>query len=66
MVIEFDFVESTGRSYQNHAATIRRWAENNKTKGVPKQGIPDYTCKEGVTDRILWCFLFRLFSPITI
>ena len=20
---------------------------NDKTKGVPKQGIPDYTCKEG-------------------
>ena len=41
------YMESTGRSYQNHAATIRRWAENAKTKGVPKQGIPDYTCKEG-------------------
>ena len=41
------YMESTGRSYQNHAATIRRWAENGKTKGVPKQGIPDYTCKEG-------------------
>ena len=23
------------------------WAENDKTKGVPKQGIPDYTCKKG-------------------
>ena len=41
------YMESTGRSYQNHAATIRRWTENDKTKGVPKQGIPDYTCKEG-------------------
>ena len=41
------YMESTGRSYQNHAATIRRWAENDKAKGVPKQGIPDYTCKEG-------------------
>ena len=41
------YMESTGRSYQNHAATIRRWAENDKTKGVPKQGIPDYTCKKG-------------------
>ena len=41
------YMESTGRSYQNHAATIRRRAENGKTKGVPKQGIPDYTCKEG-------------------
>ena len=41
------YMESTGRSYQNHAATIRRWAENDKTKGVLKQGIPDYTCKEG-------------------
>lgn len=41
------YMESTGRSYQNHAATIRRWAENDKAKGVPKQGIPDYTCEEG-------------------
>ena len=41
------YMESTGRSYQNHAATIRRWAENDKTKGIPKQDIPDYTCKEG-------------------
>ena len=41
------YMESTGRSYQNHAATLRRWAENDKTKGVPKQGIPDYTYKEG-------------------
>ena len=41
------YMESTGISYQNHAATIRRWAENDKAKGVPKQGIPDYTCKEG-------------------
>ena len=41
------YMESTGRSYQNHAATIRRWAENDKAKGVQKQGIPDYTCKEG-------------------
>ena len=40
------YMESTGRSYQNHAATIRRWAENDKTKGVPKQGIPDYTCND--------------------
>ena len=41
------YMKSTGRSYQNHAATIRRWAENDKAKGVSKQGIPDYTCKEG-------------------
>lgn len=41
------YMESTGRSYQNHAATISRWAENDKTKGVPKRGIPDYTRKEG-------------------
>ena len=40
------YMESTGRSYQNHAATIRRWAEKDKAKGVSKQGIPDYTCKE--------------------
>ena len=41
------YMESAGRSYQNHAATIRRWAEKDKAKGVSKQGIPDYTCKEG-------------------
>ena len=38
---------STGRKYQNHAATILRWAADDTAKAAPKQGIPDYTYKEG-------------------
>ena len=32
------YMESTGRSYQNHAATIRRWAENDKIKRLIRMG----------------------------
>ena len=35
---------STGKTYQNHAATIRRWAAEDRRKG---KSIPDYTYKEG-------------------
>jgi predicted phage replisome organizer len=41
------YIASTGKSYKNHAATIRRWAADDKAKGKPKKGIPDYSCKEG-------------------
>ena len=41
------YIASTGKKYQNHAATIRRWATDNTAKAAPKQGIPDYTYKEG-------------------
>ena len=41
------YIASTGRSYQNHAATMLRWAADDKAKAAPKKGIPDYTCKEG-------------------
>lgn len=43
------YMESTGKSYQNHAATIRRWAEKDKAdkQGGMRRPIPDYTCKEG-------------------
>ena len=41
------YIASTGKKYQNHAATIRRWAADDAEKHAPKQGIPDYTCKEG-------------------
>ena len=34
------------RTYQNYAAALRIWAENDK-KDAPKQGVPDYTCKGG-------------------
>lgn len=32
------YMESTGRSYQNHAATIRRWAENDKINRLIRMG----------------------------
>ena len=41
------YIASTGKKYRNHAATIRRWAADDTAKAAPKQGIPEYTCKEG-------------------
>ncbi len=41
------FMASTGRQYKSHAATIRRWAEAEKAKSMPKQYVPDYSCGEG-------------------
>ena len=41
------YIASTGKKYQNHAATILRWAADDTAKAAPKQGIPDYTYKEG-------------------
>ena len=42
-------IASTGKQYHNHAATIYKWAQEDaaKDKAAPKQGIPDYSCKEG-------------------
>ena len=42
-------IASTGKQYHSHAATIYKWAQEDATKGkaAPKQGIPDYSCKEG-------------------
>ncbi len=42
-------IASTGKQYQSHAATIYKWAQEDTAKGkaAPKQGIPDYSCKEG-------------------
>ena len=39
-----EYMASTGKTYQNHAATIRRWAAEDRRKG---KTIPDYTYKEG-------------------
>ena len=38
-----------GTQYRSHAATIYKWAQEDAAKGnaAPKQGIPDYSCKEG-------------------
>ena len=41
------YIASTDKKYKNHAATIRRWAADDTAKAAPKQGIPEYTCKEG-------------------
>jgi predicted phage replisome organizer len=41
------YIASTGRKYKNHAATIRRWVADDTAKAAPKQGIPDYSYKEG-------------------
>ena len=40
---------SVGAFYFSHAATIYKWAQEDAAKGkaAPKQGIPDYSCKEG-------------------
>lgn len=38
-----EYMASTGRTYKNHAATIRRWAAGDRRKS---NSIPDYTCKE--------------------
>ena len=42
-------IASTGKQYQSHVATIYKWAQEDAAKGkaAPKQGIPDYSCKEG-------------------
>ena len=42
-----EYIASTGKRYRSHAATIRRWAAADKQKNAPKQGIPEYSCKEG-------------------
>ena len=39
-----EYMASTGMTYKNHAATIRRWAAEDRRKG---KNIPDYTYKEG-------------------
>ena len=42
-------IASTGKQYHSYAATIYKWAQEDAAKGkaAPKQGIPDYSCKEG-------------------
>ena len=40
-----EYMASTAKTYKSHAATIRRWAKEDRRKG--KGGISDYSCKEG-------------------
>ena len=41
------YIASSGKQYKNHAATIRRWAADDRAKEKTKKGIPDYSYKEG-------------------
>ena len=41
------YIQSTGRKYADHAATLRNWAKRQKSEQKQAPGIPDYTFKEG-------------------
>ena len=44
-----EYMESTGREYKSHAATIRRWANADRKGAAPPARNRDYTVKEGET-----------------
>ena len=44
-----EYMASTGKSYRNHAATIRRWAAEDKKKTAPQGRNRDYSVQEGET-----------------
>ena len=41
------YIQSTGKKYADHAATLRIWAKRQKSEQKQAPGIPDYTFKEG-------------------
>ena len=41
------YIQSTGKKYADHAATLRIWAKRQKTERKSTPGIPNYTFKEG-------------------
>ena len=41
------YIQSTGRKYADHAATLRIWAKRQRPEQKQAPGIPDYTFKEG-------------------
>ena len=41
------YIQSTGRKYVDHAATLRIWAKRQKSEQKQAPGIPDYTFVEG-------------------
>ncbi len=43
-----EYMASKGKSYDNHAATIRRWAASDTEKATV-QGVSILTCKEGTS-----------------
>lgn len=44
-----EYMASTGKNYDNHAATIRRWAANDTEKHNAVQGVTALSCKEGTS-----------------
>ena len=44
-----EYMESTGREYKSHAATIRRWVGADRKGAAPPARNRDYTVKEGDT-----------------
>ena len=41
------YIQSTGKKYSDHAATLRIWAKRQRPEQKQAPGIPDYTFKEG-------------------
>ena len=44
-----EYMASTGKWYQSHAATIRRWASEDARKAAPSSRNRDYSVKEDET-----------------
>lgn len=44
-----EYMASTGKQYQSHAATIRRWAAEDRKKAAPQTRNRDYSVREGET-----------------
>ena len=42
-----DYIQSTGKKYADHAATLRIWVKRQKSEQNQATAIPDYTFKEG-------------------
>ena len=40
------YMQSTGRKYADHAATLRSWSARKKKQQKPGTDIPDYTYNE--------------------
>ena len=41
------YIQSTGKRYADHAATLRIWAKRQRPEQKQAPGIPDYTFREG-------------------
>ena len=41
------YIQSTGKRYADHAATLRIWAKRQRPEQKQAPGIPDYIFKEG-------------------